>query len=133
MVVKSPSIIIDGKTILDHGRMHFVESEWRENYEKISLEGSPVRKAVNVSRSGTEADFYGKRLQRILRPEPGRVSTCFVGDDDTSRLAYALYANIPPDDKEISIGSLARKSKIDEESTRRILHVMQDYSLIRLH
>ncbi len=133
MVVKSPSIIIDGKTILDQGRMHFVESDWQENYEQISLEGSPARETANVSRSGTEADSYGKRLQRILRPEPGRVSTCFVGDDDTSRLAYALYANIPPDDKGISIGSLARKSRIDDETTRRVLHIMQIYSLIRLH
>jgi hypothetical protein len=133
MVVKSPSIIINGKTILDHGRMHFVESEWHENYEQISLEGSPARETANVLRSGTEVDFYGKRLQRILRPEPGRVSTCFVGDDDTSRLAYALYANIPPDDKGISIGSLARKSEIDDETTRRVLHIMQDYSLIRLY
>ena len=133
MVVKGSSIIIDGKTILDQGRMNFVESDWLENYENINLEGSPVRKAVNVSRSGTEIDFYGKRLQRILRPEPGRVSTCFVGDTETSKLAYALYANIPLNDKEISIESLARKSNIDEESTRRILHIMQDYSLVRLH
>lgn len=133
MVVKSPSIIIDGKTILDHGAIHFVESEWRENFEQIYLDGSPVRKAINVIRSGTETDSYGKRLQRILRPEPGRVSTCFVGDDDTSRLAYALYANIPPDDKGISIGSLAGKSKMDDETTRRVLHIMLDYDLIRPH
>jgi len=133
MVVKNPSIIIDGKTILDHGRLRFVESEWRENYEQISLKGSPVRKAINVSRSGTETDSYGKRLQRVLRSEPGRASMCFVGDDDTSRLAYALYENIPADDKGISIGSLARKSRIDDESTRRVLHIMQDYSLIRLN
>lgn len=133
MVVKNPSIIIDGTTILNHGKMNFVESEWRENYEQISLESSPAREAVNVSRSGTETDSYGKRLQRILRSEPGRISTCFVGDDDTSRLAYALYTNIPPDDKGISIGSLARKSRIDDQSTRRVLHIMHDYSLIKLY
>lgn len=133
MIVRNPCIVIDSKIILNHGTMQFEESEWRENYEKISLETSQVRKAISISRSGTEADSYGKRLQRLLRSEPGRISGCFVGDDDTSRLAYDLYANIPANGEEVSIELLARRSKIDEDTTRRVIHIMLDYDLIRLH
>lgn len=132
MVVKAPIIIVDGKTILDQGEIHFVESEWQENYEGISLKGSPVKEAIEASRSGTQADSYGRRLQRILRSEPGRVSACFVGNDDTSRLAYALYTNLSVEGEWISITKLAKQSRVDEETARRVLHVLWAYSLVRL-
>jgi len=132
MVVKAPTIIVDGKTILDQGEIHFAESEWQENYERISLKGSPVKEAIEASCSGTQADSYGRRLQRILRSEPGRVSACFVGDDETSRLAYALYTNLSVEGEWISITKLAKQSRVDEETARRVLHVLWAYSLVRL-
>ncbi len=131
MIVKNPSIIIDGKTLLENGVLHFIESEWRENYEQISIEGSQAINAVNVSRSGTEADSYGKRLQRLFRSEPGRISTHFVGDDDTSRLAYALYSSLPPEGKWDLVEALAERSKVDVETARRVLYIMWKYSMVK--
>jgi hypothetical protein len=132
MLVKTPTIIIDGKTILVKGKVLFLESDWHENYERISLKNSPVKEAREASRSGTQTDSYGKRLQRVLRSEPGRVSACFVGDDNTSRLAHAIYTNLSPESKWEFIKPLAKRSKIDEETVRKILHVMQEYDLVRL-
>ncbi len=132
MIVKTPTIKIDNKTIMDQGKILFAESEWREDYEGISLEGSPAKEAIEASRSGTQADSYGKRLQRVLRSEPGRVSACFVGDDETSRLAYALFTNLSVEGEWITITKLAKQSRVDEETARRVLHVLWTYSLVRL-
>lgn len=132
MVVREPTIIIDGKTILGRGKLQFVELEWRENYEMISLEGSLAKEAQEACRTGTQSDSHGKCLQRVLRSEPGRVSACFVGDDNTSRLAYALYSNLSSESEWISIKRLAKQSKIDEETARKVLLVVQEYDLVRL-
>lgn len=130
MIVKNPSILIDGKMILDHGRSSFNESEWRENYEQVSLEGSPARPAVKVSRSGTQTDSYGRRLERILRSEPGRASAHFVGSDATARLAHALYTHLPPEGEWMFIDALAWQSQVEEETARQVLHVMSEYGLV---
>jgi leucyl aminopeptidase (aminopeptidase T) len=134
MVVRRPTIAIDGKTILDHGSLRFVESEWRENYVEVSLEDSPLSTIVMIARSGIRAgNSSDGRLQRLLRSEPGRVSACFVGDDETARLACALYNAIPVEGDWLSIKELVASGKLEAGTIRRILHVIWDYGLINVH
>lgn len=131
MVVNQPTIVIDGKIVLDHGKLRVNEADWRENYQQISLADSPMRSAIAVARSGVEttASIDG-RLQRILRPEPGRVSNCFVGDDETARLAYDLDRCLPDEGGWVSIKKLTSRTRMKHEMTQQVLHVMWDYGLI---
>jgi hypothetical protein len=133
MVVRSPSIVIDDKMILDRGRLCLHESEWRENHSEVWLEDSPLHTALAVARSGTQAKPQSGRLQRILRSEPGRVSACFVGNDQTSELAHTVYVNLSVESEQISIDELAAGCDMDSETLRRVLHVMWVYDLISLH
>jgi hypothetical protein len=43
-----------------------------------------------------------------------------------------LYALIPPDSDGILIEELARQANLDSELTRRVLHVLSNYDLIRV-
>ncbi len=132
MVMRMPTLRIDGKTILEHGRLRFDESEWRESYASVPLEQSPLRTATQVARSGVQAAASGDgRLQRVLRPEPGRVSACFVGDDETARLSHSLFERIPNEGGWLPVENLARTTGLDLERVRRTLHVMWTYYLIR--
>jgi leucyl aminopeptidase (aminopeptidase T) len=132
LVMRMPTVIIDGKTILERGRLRFVESEWRESYASVPLEQSPLRTASQVARSGVQASAStDRRLQRILRPEPGRVSACFVGDDETARLAHRLYDLIPNEGGWLPVDDLALVADLSLELVRRTLHVMWTYYLIR--
>lgn len=75
MVTRQPTIRIDGKTVVDRGRLAYVESEWHAHYSQVSLPESPLQAAARVARSGTQAGRTADgRLQRMLYPEPGRVS-----------------------------------------------------------
>jgi leucyl aminopeptidase (aminopeptidase T) len=130
MVVRSPTIIVDGKTIVKKGRLRFVDAEWRESHRDISLQESPLRTAHYVSRSGIEASINNHHLARVLRPEPGRVSTCPVGDDETARLAQKMYTILPGDNTWSEIQSLAAAGDSDVETVRRILHLIWEYGLI---
>jgi len=93
-----PTILIDGIHILDRGHLCISESDWRENYAQVRFDDSPLATASQVGRSGIQAATSSDhRLQRVLRPEPGRVSTYFVGDDSTAWLANSLYDLLPVD------------------------------------
>lgn len=128
MVIRAPTIIVDGKTILHKGRLRFIESEWREAYSEVSLNESPLQTASFVARSGTEAAFQNQFLFRVLRPEPGRVSTCIVGNEETSKLAYGIYDLLPKNNEWIEIRTLF--NNMDPDVIRRVLHLIWDYGLI---
>jgi leucyl aminopeptidase (aminopeptidase T) len=130
MVIKAPTIMVDGKTILKKGKLCFIESDWRETYSNIVLSGSPLQTTVSVSRSGTDISLQNQTLSRILRPEPGRVSTCAVGNDETSRLAHDIYNLLPRDGEWIEIRNLFSNNVMNPDVTRRVLHLMWEYGLI---
>ena len=132
MVLHQPTIMVDDKVLVDRGQLHFVESDWRERYAQVDLATSPLRVAGRVTRSGIQVDTTADgRLQRVLRPEPGRVSTCFVGDDETARLAQRLYALVPDGGEWLAVDNLSARSGLEPEVVRQVLHVLWTYHLIR--
>lgn len=130
MVVRTPTIIVDGKTLVKRGRLHFVDAEWHESYRDVSLQESPLQAARYVSRSGTEASLNNHHLARILRPEPGRVSSCLVGNDETARLAQAIYSSLPGDSTWKEVKDLYSGEEGAPDTVRRVLHVIWKYGLI---
>lgn len=132
MVTRRPTILIDGKTVIDRGGLTLKASDWHDNHAQVVLDDSPLRTAQLVARSGVQAGgAEDGRLQRVLRPEPGRVSACFVGDRETSRFAYALYAFMPDDGDWLQVEDLAAVTDLQSDFVRRLLHVMWRYGLIR--
>jgi hypothetical protein len=134
MVTHQPSLVIDGHTVVDHGRLTFEERDWYMHYDHVSLEQSPLRMAAQVARSGVQADQAADgQLQRILRPEPGRVSACSVGDPETARYAQRLYTLIPDEGDWLRVDRLAARASLSPDLVRRLLHIMWRYDLIRVH
>lgn len=132
LVTRAPTIRIDAKTVVERGRLNFESSDWHESHERVALEGSPLRTAERVARSGIQAGGSPDgRLQRILRPEPGRVSACFVGDAETARYAHALYAFIPDEGDWLPVEDLAFVTELQPFFVRRLLHVMWRYGLVK--
>jgi leucyl aminopeptidase (aminopeptidase T) len=133
MVTQSPTIRIDGKTVVNRGRLAYVEAEWHEHYSQISLKKSPLGDAQRVARSGVQADRAADgRLERVLRPEPGRVSACFVGNPETARMAYTLYSLLPDESGGLPLDELARRAKLDTGVARRVLHILWEYDLVKV-
>ncbi len=132
LVIRRPILAVDRRTLLDRGRLRFVPAEWHETAAQVTLQSSPLRTAKEVSRSGVQGQRAADgRLHRVLRPEPGRVSTCAIGDDDTAALAGTLYEVLPDEGDWLPIAELAGYSSADADLVRRVLHVMCSYGLVR--
>jgi hypothetical protein len=132
MVTRRPTILIDGKTLVEQGRLVYAESQWHEHYSQVSLTDSPLREATMVARSGVQASrSTDGRLQRMLRPEPGRLSTCFVGNPETARMAYRIYNLLPDGGQDIVLDDVAVRAGMDVAVARQVLHVLWAYDLIR--
>ena len=128
MVTCGPTILIDGQMIVDGGRL--VRDVPRERHSEVDLETSPLLSATEVTCSGTEAlRTEDGRLQRSLRSEPGRVSVCQVGDDETARLVSRVYQLMPEPGSWLAVGELAGISDLKERAVRRLLHILWSYEL----
>ena len=133
MVVRQPTLLVDGKVLLKEGILTYSEPVWHDRHTEVSLEDSLLRVAERVARSGVQArSAPDGRLQRVLRPEPGRLSACFVGDSQTSQFAQALYALIPAQDDGVRITELAGQANMDVDLARRVLHILHSYDLVRV-
>ncbi len=130
LVTQLPTVFIDGKAIVNQGTLCFKETDWRESFKAVSLQTSPLHTAQEAARSGIEFNGSGGRLQRILRSETGRLLHCFVGDDETARLAHNLYSHLPGGDHAVPIAKLAEQAHLPQETTRRVLHLMWDYGMV---
>ena len=133
MVTRQPSILVDGKVLLERGDLRYSEAAWHDRHAEVSLVDSPLRGAVRVARSGVQARTAPDgRLQRILRPEPGRLSACFVGDSQTAQFANTLYTLMPADDNGLPLEELVGQANMDIDLGRRVLHILESYDLIRV-
>jgi hypothetical protein len=125
--------LIDGKPIIAHNSLQIKWADWHENYRQVALAQSPLCTATRVMRSGVQTvTREDGLLWRVLRSEPGRVSHCLVGDEETARLARRIYDRLPEGREWETIGTLARRTRLNAEHVRRVLHIMWDYALVQL-
>jgi hypothetical protein len=133
LVTKKPTVLIDDKLVVERGQLAYTRSEWHIHYSQVDLENSPLLAAAKVARSGVQVRRSADgQLQRALRPEPGRVSACFVGNPETAKLAYVLYGHTPEEGYGLPVETLAAQADMDLEVARRVLHVLWEYDLIRI-
>lgn len=133
MVILNPAILIDGKPIIANNQIAIEPADWHENFRHVMLEHSPLSVAAKVIRSGVQTEIRDNgQLWRVLRSEPGRVSHCMVGDEETARLARQIYARLPEGREWIAVNTLAWRTKLSADCVRRVLHVLWDYALIQL-
>jgi hypothetical protein len=133
LVTRQPTLLIDGEVVVERGKLRYSEAAWHDRQADVVLEDSPLRGAVRVARSGVQAHSSPDgRLERILRPEPGRLSACFVGDSQTARFANTLYSLMPAEGSVLLIEELAQQANLDPDLTRRVLHILKRYDLIRV-
>lgn len=133
LVTQAPTIKVNGIAILQRGDLVIRDADWRENYKSAEVPKGWAETIQAVSRTGHKTKPHSPRLlQRELIDGAGRVLYVSVGDNPTAKAAAAVYNKIPNRDA-IPIADLMADVKWDKHDLLKILRVMQDYEMIKLH
>ena len=130
LVVKKPSILIDGSPILEAGEIVSRPTDWLDDFQKVDLAHSLLQDAARVCRSEGQTEVMHKQLVRILHSEPGRLVHYPVGNPETARLAARLFRCLPDGDAWVDVQQLIARSNMDAGTVRKLLHVMKDCAVI---
>jgi leucyl aminopeptidase (aminopeptidase T) len=130
LVVKKPSIRIDGKPVLEAGELVLRPADWLDDFQQVDLERSLLREARQVCRSEGEIDVVKKQLVRILHSVPGRLIHYPIGSPETARLASRVYRCLPAGEVWVDIQQLTARTNMDAGTVRKLLHVMKEYAVI---
>ena len=130
MVVKKPSIRIDGKPVLEAGELVVRLADWLDDFHEVELEHSLLREAHQVCRSEGEIGVVKKQLVRILHSEPGRLIHFPIGSPETARLAARIFRCLPAGDDWMDVHQLTARANLDAGTVRKLLHIMKEYAVI---
>jgi hypothetical protein len=130
MVVRKPSILIDGKAILKHGKIVIDDLDWLEDYRQVDIAASPLAGASRICRSGEQVDVLDDKLVRTLRSEPGRITRYPMGNLETSELTARLWNHLPAENTWVDIDKIVLHSGLERADVMKLLHVMYVYEVI---
>jgi hypothetical protein len=131
LVTQAPSLRIDGKSILERGRNSLVDADWRQSYRSIDPAARGFSLSTRATRSGVRVEETREgRLRRLLHSEPGIVTSCLIGDDETAQLAFLLYDYLPIDGRSVSAAELAGLAGLPVGLLLAVLAVMDEYNLL---
>ncbi len=135
MVALSPTVLVDGKVIIEKEAIVIREGEWREDHRAIKpAESWQTHLKVTCMATEIHIDEQG-RLQRLWDTSSGRVCSVQVGTDETSRMAATVYSllkrrgHVP-----ITITELAaQRPELDLLQLLQLTYLLEQYELIKIH
>jgi Thermophilic metalloprotease (M29) len=133
LVTRSPSLWIDGRPTLDHGRDAFRETDWREKLEHV--EPIAVAMDAHIRRTAANVEISREQALRVRRVvAAGRQCTYTVGDPECTRVLAAIYNLLPftPNTRTVSaLSSAAEQLGIPEQSFLSALTILRRHELIK--
>jgi hypothetical protein len=131
LVTVAPTVMVDQQTLIDRGKLVFVDEIWREDHEAVDLATSPLKKTTSVRRTGILGEIENGYLVRVLHPDTGRLLKCVVGQPATARHAAEIYRALATNGDTFEVAMLAAQTDLNEMTVRRVLDVMLRYDLIQ--
>ena len=133
LVTRLPSLWIDRRPILEHGRDAFREADWRERLEHV--EPAAVAMDTHIRRTAANVEISREHALRVRRVvAAGRQCTYTVGDPECTRVLAAIYNLLPftPNTCTVSaLSSAAAQLGIPAQSFFSALTVLRRHELIK--
>ena len=131
MVVMRPTLEIDGKKIIEDGKIELktIEKICFENYKEINPEVDSSNICIRKSKTAKVYSIDDGKLYRLWYTPGGKNLKTKVGDDNTATLCARFMKLLK---KEEDIKSLAKKMKISIEDCRRLSTLMLKYKVIEI-
>jgi hypothetical protein len=133
MVCLLPRVLVDGKAILDGGKIVMEARDWREDHEEINPPAA-WHGELHIKCTATQTYVNGQgRLQRSWDTSAGRVCSVPVGSDRTAALAARVYQWMQERGQPVTIHELARQKRAHLSELLRLTYVLKLYGLVKAH
>lgn len=134
LVTVAPTVFIDDKPILDHGKWVLNVDDWLLDYRMIDSPQDWWAGVKAIRRSGSRAIEADKGLCRVWGTGLGRTTVVPVGNDATAMLALQLYRLLPDRASWFSKSDFLQAALgvgISTKDAPGVLRIMARYDLVR--
>jgi hypothetical protein len=131
-VTRFPTVQIDSKVILEHGKDTFVPREWRESITDAPPLGFPVEPPVTIRRTFASAEVNEDFIKVRRRFGADRLCNYTIGEPATSKLLAYIYARVPNLPATTDILSLEKRTSIDKELLRAAISILTRHRVLEL-
>lgn len=135
LIVKRPTIYVNGRLILKKGDWRVNEDEWRLDHRTVTIPSGWWDGLNQIRRSGIRTERDNGRLVCVWNAGRGRWDSTPVGNEQTARLAARLYDLLPDGGSAISKNTLlayAAHAGLPAAVIPGVLWIMHLYDLVRL-
>jgi hypothetical protein len=132
MAILNPTILVDGKPVMEVGQLTIRGADWHESYRSFPVPELLDAGTLELFASGekSKTDSEG-RLRRVLMPPTGRVSDCIVGDDDTARLANHVLNVLSHSEGWMALKKVAEVAQMDLKTVYQVATVLCVFGLAK--
>jgi leucyl aminopeptidase (aminopeptidase T) len=130
LIINRPTIEIDGKRIMDTGKIDSIVT-LRAEFEAIfhKFDAAEIKNEFFVRRVKNNVEIIDGHLYKKWMDSENREHETKVGDNDTAGFAARIMGNIMG---EIKITTLAQKLKEPVDDVKKVLMVLEDYRLVSI-
>jgi hypothetical protein len=135
LVTERPTVILDGKVLLEMGQWRVNEPDWRPDHRNVLFPGGWWESITAIYRSGVRAERDHDRLVCHWNTGPGRRDSTPVGSEPTARLAAKFYDLLPERRDRTTVEELlvrAEQAGLERNTIPALLWVLRQYDLVRL-
>lgn len=130
LIINRPTIEIDGKRIMDTGKIYSIVTlcaEFEEIFHKF--DAAEISNEFFARRAKNDVEIIDGHLYKKWMDFENREHKTKVGDNDTAGFAARIMENIVG---EIKITTLAEKLKEPVDDVKKVLMVLEDYRLVSI-
>ena len=134
MIVKRPTVYVNGHLIMKRGDWRVNESDWRLDHRTAAVPNGWWEGIAQVRRSGIRTARDASRLVCVWNAGRGRWDQMPVGNEATARLAARVYDLLPENGGAMSkddVLALAARAGAPPSIVPALLWVMHRYDLVR--
>ena len=134
MIVRRPTVYVNGHLIMKRGDWRVNETDWRLDHRTAAVPSGWWEGIAQVRRSGIRTARDASRLVCVWNAGRGRWDQMPVGNEATARLAARIYDLLPENGGALSkddILALAARAGAPPSIVPALLWVMHRYDLVR--
>lgn len=136
MVCLKPRVCVDGKAIMEQGKVVFKPADWREDHRNGNSADAPARACIGLTSIEARIDKQGE-LRRQWHTATGRVDSVPVGSEASAQKAARVWHTLRENGGMLDLDSLterlthAEANRMQRKEVWQLVQLLETYGLVQ--